>query len=114
MPYVLTYVPTAFKVPLCDRLAHYVERAQADLQLVVQAKDGGMLAGRTSNACVWLSLVAALSRSSWDVSAPVATPVFPRSPRTFGSYGICSAWHMRRVAKGPCTLSCVQCCNDAA
>ena len=61
-------IPAAFKVPLSDKLAQYVERAQVDLRLVAEAKDFGMHAGRTVNACFWLSLAAALTRSSWVVT----------------------------------------------
>ena len=57
-----------FKARLNEKFAHYIERAQEDLQLVVEAKDFGMYAARTVNACFWLSLAAALTRSSWAIS----------------------------------------------
>ena len=61
-------IPATFTVPLRDKLAHYIERVQGDLRLAVEARDLGMYAGRTINACFWLSLAAALTRSSWIVT----------------------------------------------
>ena len=52
-----------------EELAQYVERAQVDLQVVTEAKDFGMYAHGTVDACFWLSLAAALTRSSWAVTA---------------------------------------------
>ena len=45
------HIPAAFKVPLSDKLAQYVERAQVDLQLGAEAKDCGMYAGGEVHAC---------------------------------------------------------------
>ena len=59
-----------------DRLQHYISRAHADLQMHVEAKDLGMYAGRTINACFWLSLAAALTRSCWAV-LPRLRPSLP-------------------------------------
>ena len=63
------HIPAAFTVPLNNKLAQYVKRAQVDLQLVTEAKDFGMYAHRTVHACFWLSLAAALTRSSFAVTA---------------------------------------------
>ena len=48
-----------------EKQQQYVARAQRDLQLVVSAVDLGANAGKTINACFWLSLAAALTRSPW-------------------------------------------------
>ena len=52
-----------------EKQQQYVERARRDLQLVVSAVDLGAKAGKTNNACFWLSLAAALTRSPWAPSS---------------------------------------------
>ena len=55
----------AIHIHLHEKQQQYVSRAQKDLQLVVRAVDLGARAGTTINACFWLSLAAALTRSPW-------------------------------------------------
>ena len=78
-----------------DRLAHYVERARVDLQIRMTAKDLGMYAGRTTNACFWLSVAAALSRSSWAVTARLrqALPSFQESRNSDFPVRTCDVRH---------------------
>ena len=55
----------AIPIHLHEKQQQYVARARKDLQLVVRAVDLGARAGTTINACFWLSLAAALTRSPW-------------------------------------------------
>jgi len=59
-----TPVP-AIPIHLHVKAQQYVARAQRDLQLAVRVVDLGARAGTTINACFWLSLAAALTRSAW-------------------------------------------------
>jgi len=52
-----------------EKQRQYVARAQRDLQLAVRVVDLGARAGTTINACFWLSLAAALTRSTWAPSS---------------------------------------------
>ena len=47
------------------RFPQYIERALRDLHFSARVVDLGMDAGETTNACFWLSLAAALAKSSW-------------------------------------------------
>ena len=53
------------RVANVEKQQQCVARARKDLQLVVRAVDLGARAGTTINACFWLSLAAALTRSPW-------------------------------------------------
>ena len=55
----------ATPIHLHEKQRQYVARAQRDLHLVVRVVDLGARAGTTINACFWLSLAAALTRSAW-------------------------------------------------
>ena len=48
-----------------EKRRQYVARASKDLHFAARVVDLGMYAGTTSNACFWLSLAAALTRSTW-------------------------------------------------
>ena len=48
-----------------EKRRQYVDRASKDLHFSARVVDLGMYAGTTSNACFWLSLAAALTRSRW-------------------------------------------------
>ena len=61
------FVP-AVNICIEEKRQQYVARASQDLHLNAHVVDLGMLAGTTNNACFWLSMAAALTRSRW---APV-------------------------------------------
>ena len=48
-----------------QRVTNYMQRAQEELRLEVQVHDLGIRAQGTVNACLWLSMAAALSRPAW-------------------------------------------------
>lgn len=48
-----------------ERVDHYTQRAQEELNVNMQVHDFGIHAQRTVNACFWLCMAAALSRLDW-------------------------------------------------